>query len=151
VTLGSQAVKILPPDFLGWPGPMPVGYIWKAVGVPAGMFLWLLAFWFCALSTVSVLFGIRQMKFNLSWWAFIFPNAGLTIAAIQIGNAIGSKAIGKVCSVATVLLVIVWFGVAIGNIWAVYNRKILWPGMDEDMEDVEGHSAEDMLENEQRT
>lgn len=124
-----------------------MGYIWKAIGVPAGIFLWLLAFWFFALSTVSVLFGIRQMKFNLSWWAFIFPNAGLTIAAIQIGNVLGSPAIGKVCSAATILLVIAWLFVAVANCWAIYRRKVLWPGMDEDMENIEGQSAEDGLEN----
>lgn len=82
------------------------------------------------------------MKFNLSWWAFIFPNAGLTIAAIQIGNALGSPAIGDVCSAATILIVIAWLVVAVVNVWAVWKRKVLWPGMDEDMEDIEGHPAE---------
>jgi tellurite resistance protein TehA-like permease len=150
VTIGTQAVKVLPPDFLGFPGPTPVGYIWKAIGVPAGLFLWLVAFWFFALSTVSVLFGIRQMKFDLSWWAFIFPNAGLTIAAIQIGNALGSPAIGLVCSAATVLIVMVWLVVAVANVRAVWKREVLWPGMDEDMEDIEGHPAEDGLGNRHR-
>jgi tellurite resistance protein TehA-like permease len=136
----------LPPDYLGFSGPIPVGYIWKAVGVSAALLLWLLAFWFCALSTVSVLFGIRQMRFNLTWWSFIFPNAGLTIAAIRIGNALGSAAIGYVCSAATIVIVIVWLAVAVVNVWAVWKRKILWSGMDEDVEDIEGHTAEDGLE-----
>lgn len=130
---------------------MPVGYIWKAIGVPAGIFLWLVAFWFCALSTASVLFGIRQMKFDLSWWAFIYPNAGMTIALIQIGKALGSPAIGHVCSALTVLLVIAWLVVAGRNVSAVLKRQILWPGMDEDMEDIEGHPAEDGMGNKHRT
>jgi len=118
--------------------------------VPAGLFLWLVAFWFFALSTVSVLFGIRQMKFDLSWWAFIFPNVGLTIAAIHIGKALGSKAIGWVCSAATIVIVIVWCVVVVMNAYAVWKREILWPGMDEDMEDIEGHPAEDGLGNRHR-
>lgn len=135
---------------MGFPGPTPVGYIWQAIGLPAGLFLWLVAFWFCALSTASVLFGYKQMKFDLSWWAFIFPNAGLTIAAIHIGQAIKSPAIGWVCSGATILIVIAWLIVVVFNIWAVWQKKVLWPGCDEDMEDIEGHPAEDGMGNKHR-
>jgi tellurite resistance protein TehA-like permease len=91
------------------------------------------------------------MKFTLSWWAFIFPNAGLTIAAIQIGSALGSPAIGAVCSAATIVIVIAWLVVAVVNVMAVWKREILWPGTDEDMEDIEGHPAEDGLGDRRRT
>jgi tellurite resistance protein TehA-like permease len=91
------------------------------------------------------------MKFDLSWWAFIFPNAGLTIAAMHIGTALGSPVIGDVCSAATVLIVIVWLVVAVANVRAVWQKKILWPGMDEDMEDIEGHPAEDGMGNRHKT
>ncbi len=91
------------------------------------------------------------MKFDLSWWAFIFPNAGLTIAAIQIGNALGSPAIGDVCSAATVVIFVTWLVVAGANVRAVWQRKVLWPGMDEDMEDIEGHPAEDGMGNRYRS
>lgn len=148
ITLGTQAVKVLPPDFMGFPGDViPVGYIWKAIGLPAGLFLWLVAFWFSALSTVSVLFGIRNMQFNLSWWAFIFPNVGLTVAAINIGKTVGSDAIGWVCSVFTIFLVIAWLLTAAWNIKAVYYHEILFPGEDEDMEDLQGHPEEDGVGN----
>jgi tellurite resistance protein TehA-like permease len=87
------------------------------------------------------------MKFDLSWWAFIFPNAGLTIAAIQLGNALGSPAIGDVCSAATIVICVVWLVVAVMHVRAVWKREILWPGVDEDMEDIEGHPAEDGMGN----
>jgi tellurite resistance protein TehA-like permease len=116
-----------------------VGEIWKAVGVPAGIFLWLLGFWFSALSTVAVISGARKMHFTLNWWGFIFPNAGLTVAAIYIGNALGSGGIKAVTSAMTILLVVAWLVVAVAHIRAVINHQILWPGHDEDMEDIEGH------------
>jgi C4-dicarboxylate transporter/malic acid transport protein len=148
ITLGTQAVKVLPPSFMSFPGDaIPVGYIWKAIGLPAGLFLWLIAFWFSALSTASVLFGIKQMKFDLSWWAFIYPNVGLTIAAINVGKTVGSSAIGWVCSAATILLVLAWLLVAGWNIKALYYGEVLFPGEDEDMEDIEGHPADDGMGN----
>jgi tellurite resistance protein TehA-like permease len=98
-----------------------------------------------------VLFGVRQMRFDLSWWAFIFPNVGLTVATIHIGKAMESKAIGWVCSVATCLIVAAWFVIIGMNIYAVWNRELLWPGMDEDMEDIEGHPAEQALGNRHRS
>ena len=71
VALGMQAPKYLPPGFLGTPTDFPIGDVWKAIAVPAGIFLWLLGFWFSALATVSVLFGVRKLHFTLDWWGMI--------------------------------------------------------------------------------
>lgn len=142
VALGMQAPKVIPPNFLGI-GSFPVGEVWKAIGVPCGIFLWLLAFWFCALSTVSVLSAWKEMHFTLNWWAFIFPNVGLTIALIQIANALDSDGIKSVCSAMTVILVMLWVFVAVMNVRAVWRGDILWPGMDEDMEEEGEHGNDE--------
>ncbi|KAK3062311.1 hypothetical protein LTS18_004378, partial [Coniosporium uncinatum] len=110
-----------------------------AFAVPVGIFIWLLGFWFFALATVSVLWGYKKLHFTLNFWAFIFPNVGLTVALIQIGNVLDSDGIKGVCSGMTVALCIVWICVALLNIRAVWRGDVLWPGMDEDMEDLEGH------------
>ncbi|KAI1623864.1 voltage-dependent anion channel [Exophiala viscosa] len=138
IILGSQAQVILPPGFLGITT-VPVGDICKAVGVGAGIFLWLVGFWFFALGTVGLIHGWKHAHFTLNWWAIIFPNAGLTIALIQIGNVLGSVGIKAVSSAMTVLLCGAWLWVASLNIRAVWRGQILWPHNDEDMEDVEGH------------
>ncbi|CAI6303458.1 unnamed protein product [Periconia digitata] len=142
VALGNQAPKVLPEGFLGISS-FSTGEVWKAIGVPAGIFVWLLSFWFCALSTVSVLWVAKDMQFSMNWWAFIFPNVGLTIALIQIGNVLDSEGIKAVCSAMTVVLFVLWFFVAGMNVRAVVRNEILWPGKDEDMEDVEGHGYEE--------
>lgn len=142
-----QAPKVIPPDFLGI-GSFPVGDVWKAIGVPSGIFLWLLSFWFCALSTVSVLWCWKDMHFTLNWWAFIFPNVGLTIALIQIANVLNSDGIKGVCSAMTIILVGMWIFVALMHIRAVLRREVLWPGMDEDMEDIEGRGHDEEVRNE---
>ncbi|KAK3065012.1 hypothetical protein LTS18_013662 [Coniosporium uncinatum] len=138
VALGVQAPKVLPATFLGITS-VPTGDLWKAFAVPAGMFLWLLDFWFFALATVSVLWGYKKLHFTLNYWPFIFPNVGLTVALIQTWNVLDSDGTKGVCSAMTVALVIAWIGVAVMNVRAVWRGDVLWPGMDEDMEDMEGH------------
>jgi C4-dicarboxylate transporter/malic acid transport protein len=138
VALAMYAPKHIPDDFLGITS-IPVGDIFKAFGVAAGIFMWLIAFWFCALTTVSVIVSARESHFTLNYWAFIFPNAGLVIALIQIANALQSAGMKGICSGVTILLVVVWLFVAIMNVRAVFKKLVLWPGMDEDMEDMEGH------------
>ncbi|KAK4542600.1 hypothetical protein LTR36_006648 [Oleoguttula mirabilis] len=138
IKLGMQAPKVIPAHYLGITT-LPVGDVWKAISVPCGLFLWLLGFWFFALSTVSVLAGVRRIHFTLDCWAFIFPNAGLTIAAIQIGDVLDSDGIKAVGSAMTIILVAMWLFVVVMNVRAVWLRQVLWPGMDEDMEDVSGH------------
>ena len=131
VSLGNQAQSILTGSYLGVTS-VPVGDILKIMGTFAGIFLWLLAFWFFCLSTVGVLEGARRMKFTLNWWAFIFPNGGLTLAAIQIGNALDSGVIKGVTSAMSILLVTLWLFTAVAHIRAVWLGQILYPNMDED-------------------
>ena len=38
----------------------------------------------------------------------------------------------------SIVLVMVWLLTAVMNIRAIYLRQVLWPGQDEDMEDIEG-------------
>jgi len=125
---------------------IPVGDVWKAIGFPAGVFLWLLGFWFMAVASISVVVGARKMHFTLNCWAFIFPNVGLTIALIQIGSVLGSDGIKGVASAMTVILVAAWLVVAGFCVRAVVQGKVLWPGMDEDEEDEEGHGEDEVKE-----
>jgi tellurite resistance protein TehA-like permease len=77
------------------------------------------------------------MTFTLNWWAFIFPNAGLTLAAIQAGSVLHSEAINGVCSALTILLVLAWLCVALCCVRALWTGQVLWPGKDED-KDMQG-------------
>jgi len=145
VELGYQARHQLPEDYLGITS-VPVGDIWYAIGVPAGIFFWLLAFWFFAVAGVSVLSDARKVHFTLNYWAFIFPNAGLTVATIWIGNTLDSTAVKAVSSAMTVLLVATWLLVAVAHINGIMTKQILWPGKDEDEEDTEGRDQTEMKE-----
>ena len=135
VLLGSQAKDVLPEGFLDLT--IPVGEIWKAMGVVAGMFLWLVGFWFSAISTVAFVHGWKRANFSMSWWATVFPNAGLMIALIQIGKALDCGRIKAVGSGMTVMVVVAWCLVTVFTVKAVRKGEVLWPGRDEDMEDIE--------------
>lgn len=63
---------------------------------------------------------------------FVFPNAGLTLAAIQVGSVFESSPINGICSALTILLVIMWLITAVSHIRALLQGKIMWPGKDED-------------------
>lgn len=144
ISLGFQAKHILPDGFLGITT-FSVGDVWTAIGFPAGLFLWLMGFWFSAVSTVSCIYGWKKCHFTLNYWAFIFPNAGLTIAAIQIGDVLDSAGIKAVTSAMTIVLVAVWFYVAVMTVRAVLIKQVLWPGRDEDEEDIEGHEKDEAI------
>ena len=142
VALGMQAPKHIPEGFLGIES-ISVGEVYKAVAVAIGIFMWLVSFWFSALSTVSVLISAKESHFTLNWWAFIFPNVGLVIALLQIAEALELKSVQMVCTGATVVLTLLWVFCAIMHIRALVRKEVLWPGQDEDMEDINGN-PEDM-------
>ena len=130
VSLGSQATKVIPHGFLSTT--INVGEVIKILGVLSGIFLWAVDFWFFCLSSLAVIQGAKRMRFTLQWWAFIFPNAGMTLALIQIGHALNNGPIKAVTSAMTILLAMAWVLVAVANVRAVIRRQILWDGMDED-------------------
>ena len=118
-----SAAKGLPNPFLGEP-PAAAAPIIKVVAIIAGTFLWLLCFWFFALSTVAVVHGSRKMTPNLTWWGFIFPNAGLTMATIQLGKAYDSPGIKYLASVMTAILFLGWIAVGVSIGVAARKGKI---------------------------
>ncbi|SCO80547.1 related to C4-dicarboxylate transport protein mae1 [Fusarium oxysporum] len=135
IALGTQAKSALPDDFLGTPS-IPAGELWFGMSVAAGLFIWLMAIWFSALSAISVLRAIRRMEFSLSWWALVFPNVGLALATINVGNTISSRGIKIFGSALTVVLVILWFICAAFHIRAIIRRDLLAVGKDLDVEHV---------------
>ncbi|KAH7305978.1 voltage-dependent anion channel-domain-containing protein [Stachybotrys elegans] len=135
LNLGKQAKANLPDDFLGITS-VPVGDLWLGMSVAAALFLWLMAIWFSALSTLSVIREARHMTFTPSWWAFVFPNVGLALATISVGEALGSSAIQAVASGMTIVLVMVWIFCAFSHVRAVVRRDILAVGKDMDVEKV---------------
>lgn len=135
ISLGLQAENVLPDGFLDITR-IPVGDVWKAVGVPAGTFFWLLSFWFFALACVSVITA-GKTRFTMQWWSFVFPQVALCTAGLTIGGAYGSPAVEWVFTVFTVILVGVWLFVAVAHVRAVIKKQVLWPGMDEDFEVID--------------
>jgi C4-dicarboxylate transporter/malic acid transport protein len=135
VSLGNQAPNVIPAGWLAV-NTLAVADVVKVIAVLSSLFLWLLAFWFFALATCAVIAGAlskkQKMGFTLNWWAFIFPNAGMCLAAINLGNVLQSDGIKAVTSAMTVGLVVAWLTVAVFCIMALREGKVLWPGKDED-------------------
>ena len=65
-------------------------------------------------------------------WALVFPNTGFTIATISIGVQLESQGIQWVGSAMTILIVIAWLFVLCSHAYALYTRRIMMPGLDED-------------------
>ncbi|KAH8203418.1 hypothetical protein TruAng_002402 [Truncatella angustata] len=135
ISLGQQAKSRLPEGFAGISS-LDIGDLWLALALPAGLFLWMFAIWFSALTTLSLIQGIKKMEFSLQWWAFVFPNAGLTIATIQIGNLLDSDGIKGVAAGLTVILAVLWILCAVLHIRAVWRYDVLCPGKDQGVDAV---------------
>lgn len=96
------------------------------------IFLWMLAFWFFAIALVAIIEAIPRNDFHLNWYAYVFPNVGFTIATIKIGERLQNNAIGMVGTAMGAILFFLWILVMFCHVKAVINKKILWPGKDED-------------------
>ncbi|EMD86184.1 hypothetical protein COCC4DRAFT_193243 [Bipolaris maydis ATCC 48331] len=131
LSLANQAPNQVPANYLTSIS-VPDGEILRIIGIVAGLFVVLFAYWFFLVTTIAVIVGARNMSFTLNWWAFIFPNAGLTLATIQAGKVLKSEAINGVASALTLLLVIMWLMTAVFCARALFLGQIMWPGKDED-------------------
>lgn len=106
--------------------------ILQATALFSGVFLWLFSFWIFALAVIANVSVVGEMPFALTWWAFIFPNVGFTVSTVMIGRELGSEGILWVGSIMTALLAAIWCVSFIGCVRAVWTKRIVWPGKDED-------------------
>ena len=106
----------------------------KIMATFTAVFMWCLAFWFFAISVIACLAASRSMSFHLSWWAFVFPNVGFTIAVIRIGRSLQSEGMMWVGTAMTLLLVVVYLCVLVCHVRAVWRKQIWFPGKDEDVQ-----------------
>ncbi|KAJ7690776.1 voltage-dependent anion channel [Mycena olivaceomarginata] len=97
----------------------------RTVATLSGVFIWALSLWFFCISLLACAAARREMRFRLTWWAFVFPNAGFTIATISIGEMFGSEAVGWVGSAMTGLLVVVYLAVGFAHARAVWREEVL--------------------------
>lgn len=96
------------------------------------IFLWVLAFWFFAIALVATIEAIPRNDFHLNWYAYVFPNVGFTISTVKIGERLNSAAIQAVGIGMAAVLFFLWILIMICHVRAIVQRKICWPGKDED-------------------
>ncbi len=106
--------------------------ILRVLALFTGIFLYVFAFWLFAVAFLGNVGVVGKMPFSLTWWAFIFPNVGLTLSTTVLGRELESEGILWLGSVMTVLLVVIWLVTVVGCVRAVWKRQIVWPGRDED-------------------
>ncbi|KAF2029439.1 C4-dicarboxylate transporter/malic acid transport protein [Setomelanomma holmii] len=106
--------------------------ILQVIALFVGIFMWLFSFWIFAIAVLGNFSVVGKMSFSLTWWAFIFPNVGFMLATSMIGEKLESQAILWVASAITIGLVAIWIVSIVGCVRAVWQGKIVWPGMDED-------------------
>jgi tellurite resistance protein TehA-like permease len=95
------------------------------------IFLWIFAFFLWMIGWLSIFAAHHEWKFDITWWATVFPNTGFALATIKIGDLLDSAPIKWVGSAATIIQVLLWLGCFGLHIWAYFTRRTLWPGMDE--------------------
>ncbi|KAK6219126.1 hypothetical protein LQW54_002375 [Pestalotiopsis sp. IQ-011] len=143
-------IAVGPPAFtslaiIGMAGAFPTTYksyfgdaditlqILQILATMVAVFIWSLSFWFWAVAVVACLAVCRQMTFSLSWWAFVFPNVGFTIATMTIGKQFESRGIEWVATIMTILLVALYLFILTNHARAFVRKDIVYEGKDEDV------------------
>ncbi|KAF7522299.1 hypothetical protein G7054_g12204 [Neopestalotiopsis clavispora] len=111
----------------------------ETLATMTAVFIWSLSFWFWAIAVVACLAVCRQMTFSLSWWAFVFPNVGFTIATLTIGKQFESRGVEWVGTVMTILLVALYLFILVNHAHAFVRKDIVYEGKDEDVYTNEIH------------
>lgn len=106
--------------------------ILRVMSTVTAVFIWSLSLWFFCLAALACLLVRKQLSFHLSWYSFVFPNVGFTIATISIGKQFKSQGIQWVGSGMTILLIITYLFVLVSHIQAFVKHEVCWPGKDDD-------------------
>jgi tellurite resistance protein TehA-like permease len=132
VHLGNIALlKIMPHGFMG---DERAAFFVKLLSSFTGLWLWGLCLWFFIVSVGAHWQLMRpndpehHIRFDMTWYSFIFPNTAMITATQAIGKAFDSKPIKIFGTVLSVMLVVVWIYVFGMMLRALALRRLLWPG-----------------------
>lgn len=131
VHLGNIVVlKIMPGGYMG---NTQAPFVLKILSDMTGLWLWGLCLWFFIVSVGAHWQVMRpndpehHIRFDMTWYSFIFPNTAMVTATQAIGKAFNSTAIKIFGTVLAGLLIAVWmfvFGMMIRAFWL---KRLLWP------------------------
>lgn len=147
---GAMFIAVGPPSFtclalIGMANALPDNFdlqmdglidakVLRTMALVVALFLWVLAMWFFMITLVAVL-NSWAVYFHLGWWAMVFPNTGFVIATISIGNALQDETVLYVANGLSIAIVTMWLYVLFNHVRAVYVADIIYPNMDEDVND----------------
>ena len=107
----------------------------QTFAVLAAVFLWALSLWWLGIGIIAVA-RAPPKHFHLGRWATVFPNTGFTLATISIANELGNDAILWFTTGMSIIMLSVYLFVLGSHIRAVITQEIMYPGRDEDVEEV---------------
>lgn len=105
------------------------------VAVMCAVFLWALSAWWFGIALVAVVMSPPK-HFHLGWWATVFPNVGFTLATISIAKEFGSIPVMWFTTGMSIVMVVTYCFVLYNHVRAVIVQDIMYPGLDEDVEDA---------------
>ncbi|KAL2116739.1 hypothetical protein VTJ04DRAFT_8907 [Mycothermus thermophilus] len=116
--------------------PEVVATILRLLTYMAGLWLWGLSLWFFVVSVGSLWKYLRpeskgKLRFQMTWFSFVFPNTALVTATEALGAAFDSNGLKIFGCVLAGCLVFVWLLVFSRMIRHLWRKKLLWP-KDED-------------------
>ncbi|KAH6621080.1 voltage-dependent anion channel [Chaetomium sp. MPI-SDFR-AT-0129] len=147
VQLGSLAGVVFPPGFMdragsagvsagvvpsGAAGVGDAAYVLRILACMAGLWLWGLSIWFFLVSVGSLWKYLRpeskgKLRFQMTWFSFVFPNTALVTATETLGAAFESPGLQIFGCILAAFLVLVWILVFTKMIRCLWRRELLWP------------------------
>ncbi|KAK4132899.1 C4-dicarboxylate transporter/malic acid transport protein [Trichocladium antarcticum] len=136
VQLGTLAPAVIPPVFLGVEQQHAAPILRLLAGM-AGLWLWGLSVWFFLVSVGSLTKYLRRehrskLRFQMTWFSFVFPNTALVTATEALGMAFDSPGLKVFGCVLAGCLVVVWVLVFTQMLKCLWRRELLWPKEEED-------------------
>ena len=69
----------------------------------------------------------HHIRFDMTWYSFVFPNTALVTATLAIAKTFASNAIKIFGTIFAGMLVVVWIFVFVMMIRSFYLRRMVWP------------------------
>jgi tellurite resistance protein TehA-like permease len=132
VHIGNTVILKIMPD--GYMGDTRAAFFVKLLSDFTGLWLWGLCLWFFIVSVGAHWQLMRpndpehHIRFDMTWYSFVFPNTAMVTATQAIGKAFESNPIKIFGTILAGMLVVVWIYVFGMMLRALFLRRLLWPG-----------------------
>lgn len=100
------------------------GEVFYACGVLIALGMWGLGLLWLCFALATFICASSRIRFNLGWWAVVFPSGVFALATVQLWKETGFLTFKVLAMIESVTVILTWLWVSGLTLWKIWTGEV---------------------------